>query len=134
MTWILTRDDTKDLIELHSQFVWVDEHTWQALAQSDPAYTLTGAAIIEQSIKKGGRPITLNGDNALIRRDTLETLKAWANTPALTLTLTHPKGQEYAVIFSRPAVSEVRAFGRQLRAEDSQEDDKLHVNLHFLTA
>lgn len=134
MTWILTRDDTKETLSLHAQFVWADEHDFSWLAQSDPVYTLTGAVVVEQSLKKGGRPITLNGDDALIRRDTLEQLKAWADVPALSLTLTHPKGQEYTVIFSRPCVSEVRAFGKEFRPEDSQEDDKLHANLHFLTA
>lgn len=71
MHWILTRADTDEAVRLHPQFFWVDEFDWQALAQSDSVYTLTGAMDIQQGTKKAGRPITLNGDNTRTKRSDL---------------------------------------------------------------
>lgn len=130
MNWTL-RTDT-DTIELHHQFVWVDEFNWQALAQSEPTYTLTGAMDIQQGTKKAGRPITLNGDDTRTIRADLTKLQAWADVPELEMTLRHPKGKEYKVIFARPAIENVK-FIKQHRPSDDSDDDKCTFNLHFLT-
>lgn len=130
MTWILTTNTDK--IELHAQFVWADEFEWQALAQSDPVYTLTGAMDIQQGTKKEGRPITLNGDDTRTTRADLAKLQAWADVPELEMTLRHPRGKEYKVIFARPNISNIN-FIKQHRPADDSDDDKCTLNLHFLT-
>ncbi|MDO4896142.1 MAG: hypothetical protein Q3971_02160 [Moraxella sp.] len=129
MAWTLS--DSTDTLNLHAQFTWSDEFSWQELAQSDPVYTLTGAMIIQQGTKKAGRPITLNGDNTRTTRADLAKIQAWADVPELTLTLTHPKGKKYQVIFDRPAISDIK-FIKQHKPKDDKDDDKCTLNLHFL--
>lgn len=121
-----------DTLNLHAQFIWVDEFDWQELAQSDPVYTLTGAMDIQQGTKKAGRPITLNGDDTRTTRADLAKLQAWADIPELTMTLTHPKGKKYKVIFARPNITNIN-FIKQYKPEDEEDDDKCTLNLHFLT-
>lgn len=130
MTWQLSTDT--DTLYLHAQFVWADEFNWQALAQSDPVYTLTGAMIIQQGTKKAGRPITLDGTHTRTTRAELAKLQAWADVPELTLTLTHPKGKRFSVIFDRPAITDIK-FIKQYKPKDDKDDDKCTLNLHFLT-
>lgn len=130
MTWTLSTSD--DTIHLHEQFIWADEYTWQALAQSDPVYTLTGAMDIQQGTKKAGRPITLNGDDTRTTRADLAKLQEWADIPELILALRHPKGKEYKVIFARPAITDID-FIKQYKPKDDEDDDKCTLNLHFLT-
>lgn len=132
MDWTLTRQDNNETIKLHEQFVWADEFDWTPLAQSDPVYTLTGSMDIQQGTKKAGRPITLNGDNTRTTRATIARLQAWASVPELSLTLTHPKGQSYPVIFARPAITGITPI-KQYRPLDDSDDDKYTLNLHFLT-
>lgn len=119
-------------ISLHAQFVWADEFEWTALAQSDPVYTLTGAMDIQQGTKKAGRPITLNGDNVWVSRAELAKLQELAQIPELVMTLTHPKGQSYQVIFGRPAIDGITPI-KQYRPSDDSDDDKYRFHLHFLT-
>lgn len=132
MHWTLTRTDTQDAIKLHPQFVWTDEFDWQALAQSSPVYSLTGAMVIQQGTKQAGRPIGLNGDDTRTTRADLATLQAWADVPELELTLTHPKGKTYKVIFARPAISNIKPI-KQYRPSDGGDEDKYTLNLHFMT-
>lgn len=130
--WILERQDTKEQIELHQQFVWQDEFDWQALAQSEPVYTLTGAIIVQQGTKKAGRPITLEGGNVWVKRKLIKDLQAWADVPELVMTLTHPDGRIFKVIFDRPALDGITAI-KEYRPADQTDDDKMRVDLHFLT-
>lgn len=133
MYWTLKRNDTQEIIQLHQQFVWVDEFDWVALAQSEPVYTLTGAMDIQQGTKKAGRPISLNGDHAYVPRAVIAQLKDWAQAPELVMTLTHPKGQSFSVIFGRPAIDAIRVFGRAYMPIDTSDDDKFHCTIHLLT-
>lgn len=130
MTWQLSTPT--QTLHLHTQFIWADEFAWQALAQSDPVYTLTGAMDIQQGTKKAGRPITLNGDDTRTTRADLAKLQAWADIPELELSLRHPKGKEYKVIFARPAITDITPI-KQYRPIDDSDGDKYTFNLHFLT-
>lgn len=128
--WQLTNQT--DILALHAQFIWADEFDWQELAQSDPVYTLTGAVDIQQGTKKAGRPITLDGTHTRTSRADLAKLQVWADMPELTLTLIHPKGKKYQVIFGRPAISDIN-FIKPHRPKDESDEDKCTLNLHFLT-
>ncbi len=132
MNWILTRNDNNDSLNLHPQFVWADELDWTPLAQSEPVYTLTGAMDIQQGVKKAGRPITLNGDNTRTTRQDIERLQAWASIGELQLTMTHPRGERYLVIFNRPALSDIKAI-KPYRPSDERGSDKYTLNIHLLT-
>lgn len=87
---------------------------------------------IQQGTKKAGRPITLNGDDTRTTRADLAKLQAWADIPELEMTLRHPKGKTYQVIFARPAITDID-FIKQYKPEDDEDDDKCTLNLHFLT-
>ncbi len=47
-----------DAVELGDQFEWVDEFTWDAVAQEQER-SLTGALLVQEGTKLHGRPITL---------------------------------------------------------------------------
>ncbi len=129
--WQLKRNDNNEILKLHSQFDWIDEYEWTAIAQSNPVYTLTGSQIIQQGIKKAGRPITLDGTDTRTSRVDVETLQEWANISGLTMTLTHPKGKIYKVIFVRPFITNLQA--KKYRPSDQEGKDKFRFNLHFIT-
>lgn len=59
-------------------------------------------------------------------------LQLWATVPELQLVLTHPKGQSYNVIFSRPFVSDITEI-KAFRPIDTEESDKLQCTIHLLT-
>lgn len=129
--WQLAKTDSETL-NLHPQFIWVDELDWTALAQSEPTYTLTGAVDIQQGTKQAGRPITLNGADVWITRADLLTLQDWANVPELTLTLTHPDGRTFGVIFNRPAIFNIKQVVLTQPSDDDNEQ-WYQADLSFLT-
>lgn len=128
--WILKRKDTNDVIELHRQYSWSDQHDWTPLAQSDPVYTLSGAMDIQQGTRKAGRPITLDSTYARITRGEVEMLQGWSAVPELEMELTHPSGAVHTVIFARPAISDAKAV-RPVRPSDELPTDPFTANIHF---
>lgn len=130
--WILKRKDNQAALELHGQFDWVDEFDWQSLAQSDGVRSLSGALIIQQGMKLAGRPITLNGDRAWIRRGDLRLLQEWADVPELTMQLDSPDERRFSVIFRRPALTEMTAI-KPYRIAEQQDDDAWRVTIHLMT-
>lgn len=132
MSWTLKRNDDNSKIELHEQLWWIDEYDWTPLAQSDPVYTVTGSMNVQQGTKKAGRTITLDSTYAKFSREQIKTLQTWASVPELTLTLTHPNGQDYRVIFARPAISDIQAM-KPMKPADEDNDDWYQAKLHFLT-
>lgn len=99
MSIILTDGDA--VLTLPGDLEWTDEYAWTPVEQ-ESGYSLTGALIVEQSVKQAGRPVTLQGaeDRAWIRRADVDRLHAWVALPGLQLTLTL-RGSERAVIFRR---------------------------------
>lgn len=128
----LTHPNGESVVLSHD-FLWTDEFAWSDLAQTAPERTLSGSQIIQQGVKKAGRPITLepaDSNMAWTRRDVVETLQRWAMLPETKFTLTLPQGT-FSVIFdnSQTAVSAklVIGFG-SLNA-----DDDFLLTLKFLT-
>lgn len=97
--WTLTREDNKESLTFPADFRWIDEHDWSAATASDPQYSLSGSLIVHTGKKQAGRPITLEGDWVWHKRATADTLRGWADIPALTLRLTHPDGREFRTVF-----------------------------------
>lgn len=118
-------------IDLHPQFIWRDEYDWTALAQSEPIYTLTGAMDIQQGTKRAGRPITLDGTKARLNRGQMKALQALSEIPELIMTLTHPDGRAFRVIFARPAIDNIVII-KEYQPSDQSDADRLTANLHFL--
>ena len=75
-------------VNLPKDLQWVDELTWNTVAQS-VEYSLTGALLIQEGVKQKGRHITLAGlDNmAWITRGVGTTLLNMMNSPGLVMKL-----------------------------------------------
>lgn len=99
MTWQLKRKDTGETLALPADLQWQDEMDWSAVAQAAPQRTLSGALVIQQGTKLNGRPVTLAGDWAWHRRADLLRLREWGDVPELVMTLVHPDGRSFDVIF-----------------------------------
>ena len=73
----LTNVATNAVIELDDELYPSDEHEWSSLVSSTK-YALDGTMIVEQSIRKAGRPYTMQApsDMGFLTRSTVNALKA----------------------------------------------------------
>lgn len=125
-----------EFLRLSHDFNWSDEFEWSDLAQTAPERTLSGGYIVQQGVKRKGRPITLepcDDSMAWTRRDVVEKLQQWATLPEAVFTLefvTAGKGQ-FSVIFdnSQTAVSAKPV----VNFASSDADSDFLVTLRFLT-
>ena len=132
MTWTLSRNDKQASLSLHAQYYWSDEYGWSSLKQSDPVYTLSGAMDIQQGTMLAGRPITLDSTYARLHRADVQLLQGWASVPELTMTLTHPDGRTFNVMFAAPALIDIVDI-KNYRPADQSPDDPFTANIHLLT-
>lgn len=101
---------TLGALVLPDGLVWADEYAWTPVAQQAEERTLTGALVVEEALKQGGRPITLkgqqdgNGSTAWLLRQSafrgyasLEALRAALCTASATLDLTLHDGRQFRV-------------------------------------
>lgn len=132
MTWQLKRNDNNSIMTLHQQYSWRDEYDWTALKQSEPIVMLSGAIDIQQGTMLAGRPITLDSEYARITRSDLQTLLAWAATPKLTMTLTHPDGRTFDVMFTATALSDIVDI-KNYKPSDKRPDDPMSANINLMT-
>lgn len=98
---ILKNLTTNQSLTLSHDMRWMDEHSWSPVSAAKE-YTLTGALIIDNSVRQAGRPITLqppSAEMAWITRANVEILRAWAAIPGLQLQLTLDDGRIFNVIF-----------------------------------
>jgi hypothetical protein len=89
---------TLGAVALPSGLIWGNEFDWHPVAQATE-YSLTGALILEQSIKQAGRLITLTGgkDFAWLTRAQVKALKAALDSGAV-LTLTLHDARTFSVV------------------------------------
>ena len=73
----LTNTNTGAIIELDDELYPTDEHDWSSVASSTK-YALDGTMIVEQSIRKAGKPYTMQAPNDMgwLSRSTVNALKA----------------------------------------------------------
>lgn len=112
---------TLGAVQIPRGMIWVDEMDWCPV-DSSAEYGLTGSLIVDASVKTNGRPITLQGadDQGHIRRSVLQSLKALAETPLATYTLTLADGQVFTVRFAPDETPvEARPIGRPEAPGDS---------------
>lgn len=93
-------------LTLPPTLVWEDEFNWSPIAQtplSDEHRGLTGAQFIQESVRQGGRPITLIGQNdrtyhtGIILRADLLILHALLDQVGVSLTLTLHDARTFTV-------------------------------------
>lgn len=96
-------------IVLPSGLYWSDEHAWSPVEQATDR-TLTGALVLEESIKTKGRPITLSGakdgnqytawvalDESFLGFSSLTALRSTLLAAGVELTLTLHDGRTFNV-------------------------------------
>ena len=108
-----TTHHTLQLIPLPRGMVWVDEHDWVATQQSTE-YSITGALLVDAATRLAGRPITLQGeaDAGWIRRDVLAQVRALADAPGATYTLTLADDRSFTVMFAPDQPVSARPIAR----------------------
>lgn len=116
---------------LDPDLYWNDEHNWSPVEQSLQR-TVTGALIVSNSARVGGRPITLqpiDDSSAWMYRSTLDTLRSWAAVAGREMTLTL-RGQSRTVVFrhSETAIEAEPVF----HFSDTDANDWYRVTLRFL--
>lgn len=94
------RTHTLGAVEIPEDVWWTDEFAWRAVEQSS-SRGLTGARIVQVGLKTKGRPVTLssNDKGGWVPRSTVLALRALADTPGITYTLTLADGRAYQVQF-----------------------------------
>jgi hypothetical protein len=85
-------------IEIPEDVWWPDEFAWTPIEQATTR-SLTGARIVQQGIKQGGRPITLtsNERGGWVSRGTVLALQAQRTAADPSLLLTLADGRTYTV-------------------------------------
>lgn len=132
MTWTLTRNDTRAALTLHAQYSWSDEYSWSSLKQSAPVYSLNGAMHVDQGTMLAGRPITLDCTHARIKRSDVQLLQGWAAVPELELTLAHPDGRTFDVMFTAQALTDIVDI-KNYKPSDKRPDDPMTANINLMT-
>lgn len=97
-----------DGLSLPADLIWSDEFQWSSVERAAER-TLTGALIIEEAVKQGGRPITLEAKDPgagyiWLSRATVVALKAKAATPDWSGTLTLVDDRVFTVAFREEGV------------------------------
>lgn len=125
------------VLRLSQDLLWVDEFAWSDLAQTEPERTLSGSYIVQQGVKRKGRPISLEPPDesmAWHTREVVETLQQWAMQPEMrfTLDLGRDNTPPLTVIFDNAsvAVSATPVIG----FNSVQPDTWFRISLKFLTA
>ena len=132
MTWALSRNDKQGSLSLHAQYYWSDEYEWSPIKQSEPVYTLSGAMDIQQGTMLAGRPITLDSTHARLHRADVQLLQGWASVPEMIMTLTHPDGRTFNVMFAATALTDIVDI-KNYKPSDKRPDDPMTANIHLMT-
>lgn len=132
MMWQLKRNDNNATLDLHAQYIWAEEYAWSSLKQSAPVFSLSGAMHIDQGTMLAGRPISLDSQYARLKRSDLVLLQAWSAVPELTMTLTHPDGRTFAVMFTATALTDIVDI-KNYRPADKSPDDPMAANINLMT-
>jgi len=91
------------------QLQWVDEWDWDPVEQEQER-SLSGALIIQEGVKRYGRPITLSSNGgAWFALAKVRELEALAATAGRVMVLTLPTGATHYVTWNRAAGPAVQA-------------------------
>lgn len=116
-------------LNLSDDLLWADEFSWRDVAQTEPVRTLSGSYVIQQGIKRKGRPISLEPPENMAwhTRAVVEKLQAWAGQPETVFGLEMAQGT-FDVLFAELSAEPVLGFGGE------QANDWFKVKIRFLTA
>lgn len=91
------------------QIEWTDEWEWDPVAQEQER-SLTGGLIVQEGVKRYGRPITLaSNGGAWFTLATVRALEALRDQSGIVMLLTLPTGDEHYVTWNRVDGSPLQA-------------------------
>jgi len=117
---------TLDEITLPPDLHWANEFNWSRVARAED-YLLSGALIVEETLKQAGRPIRLYG--AVATRNTIESLQAKEN-PAEDMVLTI-YGNQFTVRFAGDSPIQATLFVPE-QADGQSGDTLFWLTLNFI--
>ncbi len=114
------------------QLEWVDEFTWDPIAQEQDR-SLSGALMVQEGVKLYGRPITLASNGAaLFRLAVVRALEALRDQRGRIMLLTLPTGTQHHVIFNRAAGSPLES-APMWRKVNPGADELYEITLRLIT-
>ena len=114
------------------QLEWVDEFTWDPVAQEQER-SLSGALIVQEGVKLYGRPITLASNGAAyFKLSVVRQLEALRDERGRIMLLTLPTGAQHQVIFNRAAGAPLEATP-MWRAVNPGPDALYEITLRLIT-
>ncbi len=91
------------------QLEWVDEWDWTPIAQEQER-GLTGTLLVQQGVKRHGRPITLKSNGACwFPLAVVRALEVLRDQPGRVMPLRLPDGREFHVIFDHSQNAPLKA-------------------------
>lgn len=129
----LVRKSTSEAVTLSDGFLWSDEFDWNPIEQKQDR-AVDGALIIQEGIKKSGRPITLTADKnmAWLKRHIVSKLKDWSALQEkfeLQFNYFHDKRTFNVVFNHQDKAIEAKPV---LEHPSVSDDDEYNVTLRFL--
>ncbi len=94
----LYSNDLTETINLPKELIWTDEFDWGNIV-TQHQYSINGDLVIESFTRGKGRPITLSGDNAVLKRQDILNLYSWTNIPNHAMVLTLHDNRDFDVLF-----------------------------------
>lgn len=114
-----------DSVELGDQLEWVDEFTWDAVAQEQER-SLGGQLLVQEGLKIHGRPITLrSGGGEWTPLSVVRQLEVLRDQRLRVMPLVLPDGREFNVIFNRVDGPSIEAESLFRNVLPTPEDDYL---------
>ncbi|OBY48678.1 hypothetical protein [Pseudomonas sp. AU12215] len=121
-----------DSVELGDQLEWVDEFTWDAVAQEQER-SLGGQLLVQEGLKIHGRPITLrSGGGEWTPLSVVRQLEVLRDQRLRVMPLVLPDGREFTVIFNRAEGSPLEAEPL-FRSVLPQPDDDYLITVRLIT-
>lgn len=126
-------DIVLDGVILPGDLNWEDEFKWSPVERSAD-YSLTGALIVEESLKQAGRPITLKARSEFrgpvwLSRSIVNTLFEKASTPGLQMTLVLSDSRTFSVMFRNDGVEAEPVY----HVMAHQNADPYYLTLYLMT-
>lgn len=113
------------------QLQWVDQHEWSVVAQ-DMDRSLAGKLMVQEGIKRYGRPITLaSNDGAWFPWSVVRQLEELRDQISRPMPLTLPTGERHFVIFRRTDGAELEA--RQIHRCVDPAEEPWTITLRLIT-
>lgn len=129
----LVRKSTSEAVTLSDGFLWSDEFDWNPIEQKQDR-AVDGSLLIQEGVKKSGRPITLTADKnmAWLKRHIVSKLKDWSVLQEkfeLQFNYFHDKRTFNVVFNHQDKAIEAKPV---LDHPSVSDDDEYNVTLRFL--